>query len=402
MNPNTLGRLLNLLDYALSSLRRKALKNVFVFIVFAFVVFLFSSFQLVSRGLTETAGRILNSVPDITVQQMSAGRQVSLPVSAMDELQSLYGIKKIQPRIWGYYFDESSGANYTVIGAQDVDLLEVTAKATSIDTSQLLTSGRLPEQGERGKVVVSGKVAKLLNLQNRSHFSLFRPDLSQSSFEAVGIFSSSLDIVSGDLIYMGLEDARSLFAIDQESVTDFLITSGNPAEIETIARKIQEKLAGVRVITKNQILKTYKVVFSWRSGLGLLILMTTLFAFVILAWDKASAFSREDERETGVLKLVGWQTADIISLRFIESLILSVLAFSTGYLLSWIHVLVFDGGLYRPVMLGWSVLRPGLHFSSSFAVSDVLLLVSITAVPYLCATTLPGWRAASVRTDSVV
>jgi len=402
MNVNALGRLLNLLDYSLFSLRRKVLKNILVFVVFTFVVFLFSSFQLLSKGLTETAARLLESVPDITVQQMSAGRQVSIPIQAREELSVIYGITDIRLRIWGYYFDESSGANYTVVGGQDVNLSGILARDKSVDADDLFIEGRLPVLGERGNVLVSEKVRELLGLNGRSHFSLFRPDLKQSSFEVVGTFSSKLDVVTGDLIFMGLEDARALFDIEDHLVTDLLVTTGNPAEIDTIARKIQDLLPGVRVVTRNQILKTYKVVFGWRSGLGMLILLTALSAFIILAWDKASAFTREDERETAVLKLLGWQTSDIIVLRFIESLILSIFAFFTGYLLSWVHLLLFDGGLFRHVMLGWSVLRPGLTLTPSFAVSDFLLLLSITAIPYLCATTVPSWRAASVRTDSVV
>jgi ABC-type lipoprotein release transport system permease subunit len=396
MKTNPVGRLLNILDYALWSLRRKLLKNATVFCVFTLVVFLFSSFQLVRIALTEAAGQILSTTPDITVQQMSAGRQTSIAASAVDDLATIFGIKKINKRIWGYYFDESNGANYTVIGM--APQLDESERANWIG----LSSGRVPAVHERGAVVVSESIREHLQLGDRKHFSLFRPDLTLIPFQTVGIFNRKWDIVTGDLMLMNLEDGRDLFAIPADSVTDLLVYVGNPDELETIAGKISERLPGTRVITRNQILKTYKVVFNWRSGLGTICLLTTLIAFVILAWDKASGLSQEEIREVGILKILGWQTNDLILLRFCESISVSLLAFLTGYLLAWVHVVYFDGTLLRPIFLGWSVVRPVFHLVPPFAFSDMLLIFSISVIPYLCATAVPAWRAAVVRADSVL
>ena len=285
MKMNSLGRLLNILDYALYSLRRKLLKNISVFILFTLVVFFFGSFQLVSKALTEVAEKILVTAPDITVQQMSAGRQISIADSAKTKLAAIFGIKKIDERIWGYYFDESNGANYTVIGLH--------VMFDSPGTGWLgLSAGRLPAPNEHGTVVVSDNIRHQLQLGNRKHFSLFRPDLSQVSFETVGVFDGKWDILTSDLILMSLDDARDLFAIPEGFVTDLLVSAANPNEIETIARKISEKLPGSRVITRDQILKTYKVVFSWRSGLGTICLLTALAAFVYLPGIRHPVFPK--------------------------------------------------------------------------------------------------------------
>ncbi len=380
------GRVLNLLDYSILSLKRKIIKNLLLAVVFSLVVFLFASFQLIARALTESAELVLTTAPDITVQQMSAGRQVPLAADSAAKLGAVFGIKISKKRIWGYYFDESNGANYTVLGMEQGAFL----------------GSQLGSERQRGDVLMAENVRQLLQLGKRSYFTLFRPDLSQISFKAVTTFPKELDLLTADLICMDIEDARDLFGMEEEFITDLLVTAGNPAEIDTIAGKISELLPGTRVISRNQILKTYKVVFSWRSGLGMICLLTALFAFVILAWDKASGLSREDIREIGILKLVGWHTSDIIALRFCESLVISTLSFLTGYLLAWLHVSLFDGVLFHPILLGWSVLKPTLTLAPSFAMADLLLILSISVVPYLCATAVPGWRAAAVRADSVV
>ncbi len=396
MKTFTLGRHLNILDYSLYSLKRKLLKNVSIFCIFSLVVFLLCSFQLINRALTEVSQNLLVGSPDITVQQMSAGRQVSISTAVTNGFDQIYGIKKVRERIWGYYFDESNGANYTVIGMTDLFV------ADNNSASPELEWGRFPLPGEKGKVVISKDVSSLLQLADRNFFSLFRPDLSQLSFETIGLFTKESSMLTADTIFMTLEDARALFDIEKEFVTDLLVYVANPSEVDTIAKKLGDTFPGVRVITKNQILKTYKVVFNWRSGLGTICLLSALFTFGIMVWDKASGLSKEDIHEVGILKAVGWQTADIISLRFYESFVVSILAFSCGYLLGWIHVVFYGGALLSPVMLGFSVLRPSVELIPAWVASDMLLIAAIAIFPYLCATVVPAWKAATVQTESVL
>jgi ABC-type lipoprotein release transport system permease subunit len=66
------------------------------------------------------------------------------------------------------------------------------------------------------------------------------------------------------------------------------------------------------------------------------------------------------------------------------------------------HVVFLDGTLFRPVFLGWSVVRPVFSLVPPLAVDDLLLVFSLSVVPYLCATAVPAWRAATVRADSVI
>jgi ABC-type lipoprotein release transport system permease subunit len=390
----SLQRQLNVLDYALASLYRRRLKNTGIFIVFGTVIFLFSSFQLMTRGLTETAAEVLQDSPDITVQQMSAGRQTSLDLSVISSLQDLFGVTAIVPRIWGYYFDESNGANYTVVG---LDLQKM-----QHDVLPPLATGNLPAGGTTGDVVLSESVRASLDLETRRSFSLFRPDLSLMSFTTSGIFDSATSLVTADMMLMSLADARTLFALPESTVTDLMVSVANPREIDTIAAKISERIPGSRVLTRNQIMKTYSVVFSWRSGFGGICLLTSLVAFVILAYDKASGLSKEDLKEVGILKILGWQTSDVMAIRFWESGVVAIFALIFGYSLAWLHVVWWHGVLFQPLLLGWSVLRPEIHVVPSFAVQDLLLIFSVSVLPYLCATVVPAWRSAMVRPDTVI
>ncbi|MGW8288552.1 MAG: ABC transporter permease, partial [Desulfobulbales bacterium] len=115
MLPKGLEKQLNILDFSLTSLWRRKLKNLGIMLVFALVIFLLGSFQMLTGALTNSAHAVLENTPEITIQKMSAGRQEAIPLSYTEKLKSIYGIRAVIPRVWGYYFDESNLANFTVL-----------------------------------------------------------------------------------------------------------------------------------------------------------------------------------------------------------------------------------------------------------------------------------------------
>ena len=396
MLPLPFEKQLNLLDYALASLWRRKLKNLSVMLVFSLVIFLVASFQLVTQSLTGMAAEVLATAPEITVQRMRAGRQESMPVAYQERLGEIFGIRRIVPRIWGYHFDEGNGANYTIIGL-DPSRMPLGGK---LDLA--LSEGRLPGAGMSGEVVVGQATLAALDLAGRRAFSLFRPDLQLKSLQVVGVFAPGTGILTSDLIVMGQADAADLFGLPDGMVTDLCVYIANPAEVDTIAKKIANLLPDTRVLTRSQIQKTYQVVFGWRSGFASVCLLAALAAFAILAWDKASGLSPEERREIGILKILGWETTDILAVRFWEGAIVSLLAFVLGCTAAYLHVAFFEASLFRPVLMGWSVLRPRLALQPTVGLADILLIFSLVVGPYLGATVIPAWRCASVPPDSVI
>ena len=396
MIPKILEKQVNILDFSLTSLWRRKLKNIGIMLVFAVVIFLLASFQMLTGALSNSAEAVLANTPEITIQKMSAGRQEAIPLAYLDRLQSIYGIRAIIPRIWGYYFDESHLANYTVMA------LETEKMPSGRKLDLTLADGHFPKPADSGKAVLGRSVYKTLDLGDRRVFSLFRPDLSLKPFEMTGLFSDRTDLMTTDLIVMNLEDARELFAIPENRVTDLCVYVANPTEVDTIAKKIAALLPDTRVLTRSQIQKTYQVVFSWRSGFASICLLTALIAFAILAWDKASGLSPEEKREIGILKILGWETADILAVRFWESTLVSALAFVIGCTAAYIHVAFFDATLLKPVMVGWSVIHPQFKLLPSVTVADIVLIFSFSVMPYLGATVIPAWRCSTVPPDSVI
>lgn len=393
-----LAKQLNLLDFALSSLWRRRWKNLGVLLIFTGVIFLLASFHLVTNALTERAGAILAPTPDIVIQKMSAGRQESIPLAYQEQLRGFFGIRQVVPRIWGYYFDEVRLANFTVIGVDSGRM------PLGQHLGQTLAAGEFPAAGADGPApaAVGGLIASSLNLAPGGFFSLFRPDLTLKSFTVSGIFKGETDLLTADLIAVELAQARDLFQIPAGLVTDLCVYVHNPAEVDNLARRIAEVLPDTRVLTREQISRTYQAVFGWRSGMAAVCLLAALAAFAILAWDKASGLSPEERREVAVLKIVGWETPDLLIMRGQEALVVAGGAFLLGLSLAWVHVLYFDAALFRPVLVGWSAIYPAFALAPQIELQDLLLLFALTVPPYLAATVIPTWRSASVPAEDAL
>lgn len=384
---------LNIVDYSLSSIWRRRFKSLGVMVVFAGVIFLLASFQMTTKALTNAASQSLAFAPEITIQKMKAGRQESIPVAYQERLASIFGILAITPRVWGYYFNETKGANYTVLS------LDPLAMPLGDQLGQAIDSGRLPQEHE---AVLGQGVKATLNSVGNAVFSLYRPDLTRKALTLVGTFKAETNLLTFDTLFMNLADARDLFALSDDLATDLCVTVANPNEVETIAKKIAAILPDTRVVTRQQIQKTYQAVFGWRSGFASICLLTALTSFIIFAWDKASGLTPEEKKEISILKIIGWQTADVLVLRFWEGVIVSTVSFAVGYTLAYIHVSFFEAWLFRPVLLGWSVLHPALRLTPAVDLFEVLLVLCLTVVPYLAATVIPAWRSAIIPADSAL
>ena len=93
-----------------------------------------------------------------------------------------------------------------------------------------------------------------------------------------------------------------------------------------------------RPILKSEILRTYDSIFDWRGGMMIVMLAVAVLSFIIFAWDKATGLSAEERKEIGILKSIGWETSDVLLLKFWEGIVISLTAFLVGVILAYGHV----------------------------------------------------------------
>ena len=372
-----LNRQRALLDFALSSLRRRLGKTLGLALVYTLVVAVLASVMLFSHALRREAALVLAGTPEVLVQRLVAGRHDLIPAGYVDAIRGVRGVKSAEGRLWGYLFDPAAAANYTLMVPPDQTI-------------------------EPGSAVVGSGVADARGVAPGDLMSFRAHDGKLVQFRIQGVVDKNSALVTADLFLVSEGDYRRLFGIPEGRFTDIVVTVRNPREVRTVAEKIDAALPDTRIILRDEILRTYESVFDWREGIVLLLLSAAILAFGIFAWEKASGLSAEERREIGILKAVGWETADVIRLKAFEGMVVSLGAFLGGYLLAYLHVFHWGAALFEPVLKGWAVLYPDFRLTPFVDELQVATLFFFTVFPYTLATVVPIWRAATVDPDQVM
>lgn len=381
-------RQLKLLEYALSALWRRKGKTFAILVVYVLTVAALASVLFLTQSLRSEAELLLQDAPELVVQRLAAGRHTLIPEDYAVAIAAIPGVGKVQPRIWGYYYDALTKANYTLIG--------VRSKQGPLP----LLAGRLPTGAD--ECAVGQGVAETRDIEVGDDLILIDGDNLGVSLEVVGVFAAESRLLTNDLIVLEDEALRQFFRLPEGEATDLAVQVHNPREVNTVARKVVRLKTDARPITRSEILRTYDAVFNWRSGMLLSIFIAALSAFAILAWDKATGVSAEEKHEIGVLKAIGWDTGDVLLLKFWEGLALSLIAVLLGLLAAWVHVFWFGAPLLAMVVKGWSVLFPPFDLVPRVELQQLLALVLLTVAPYVVATVIPSWKAAITDPDTVL
>jgi ABC-type antimicrobial peptide transport system permease subunit len=369
-----------LIDFTVSSLARRKAKNLGLLAIYTLIVFLLASVMLFTHALRREAALVLAHSPEVIVQRMVAGRHDLIPASYLDKIGSLRGVQRKEGRLWGYYYDPALKANYTFM------VPPAAAEA-----------GIAP-----GRISVGPALARSrrLGINDRVWFSAYSGKLF--SFVVARILPSESELVAADLVLMSEADFRAFFDYPAGQYTDIALSVANPQELGVIAAKLASLLPDSRTILREEILRTYESIFNWREGIVLVLFAGAILAFAIFALEKASGLSADEKREIGILKAIGWETGDVIKMKFWEGALVSLTAFLLGYVAAHLHVFRFSSGLLEPVLKGWSTLYPRFQLVPVVDGFQIATLFFFTVFPYAIATVVPIWRAAITDPDSVM
>jgi len=383
-----MARKLKILEHALSSLARRKQKNLAIIAVYTLTVATLASILFLTQALRTEAANVLLDAPDLVVQRLAAGRHDLIPNQYAEKIAQLPGVGEVTPRVWGYYYDSLKKVNFTLLG--------VTGNGAGL---QLLT-GEFPQTDQQ--CALGAGIAKAYGVEIGDSLVLVDAQNKTLLYEITGLFDHQSNLLTNDLILLIEPELRRFFNLPFDKATDLAVQVYNPREVATLAKKIKFHLPDTRPIGKNEILHTYDTVFNWRSGMMLTVFASALIAFCILAWDKATGISAEEKREIGILKAIGWDTGDVLMLKFWEGLAVSLCAFLLGSIAAYLHVFFFGAGLLTPVLQGWSVLFPQLQLSPTIDLYQICVLAILTIVPYVACTLIPSWKSAVTDPDSVM
>ena len=175
---------------------------------------------------------------------------------------------------------------------------------------------------------------------------------------------------------------------------------------ETMLFKVQEIFSAESALVSADLvlmsIDDLRNLFNWRGGVIIVILFVAVISFFIFAWDRASGLGAEEKREIGILKAIGWETSDVILMKFWEGMVISFSSFLLGVLLAYAHVYFTSSLLFEPVLKGWSVIYPDFKLIPFIDAYQISTLFFLTVLPYTVSTIVPSWRAATIDPDLVM
>ncbi|MBJ6724379.1 ABC transporter permease [Geomesophilobacter sediminis] len=372
-----LDRQRHILDFTLAALLRRKGKTGALVAVYTLVVFLLASALFFGHALRREAELVLKDAPEITVQRSLTGRYAPIPKEYAGAIGEIRGVSSARPRLWGYYYDANSRANYTLVVPAE-------------------------NQPDPGTIVIGSGIATLRDANPGDQIGFTGYDGAAQSYRVARVLPEGAGLVSADLILISERDYRALSGIPDGEATDLVLTVHNAKEFATVAEKIRQRFPDTRPIVRDEILRTYDALFNWRGGVVAVLSGMAGLAFVIFAWDKATGLSAEERKEIGVLKAVGWETSDILAMKFWEGIAVSFTAFLLGVTLGYLHVFWGGSFLFAPVLKGWSTLYPNFRLIPAVDFGELGAILFLVVVPYSVSTIVPSWRAATIDPDAVL
>jgi ABC-type lipoprotein release transport system permease subunit len=379
---------IKILEHALSSIVRRRFKNLAIIVAFSFTVSALATILFFTDSLKKEAENILTSAPDLIVQRTKGGRHDLIPVEYAEKIKKIPGVGEVTPRYWGYYYDAFVKANYTLTGLM--------SKESTLD----FVHGRLP--GASGEAAIGAGVADIRNSEVDGELILINSRNMGVLYEVVGVFSTDSVLLTNDLVVLSNDDIIDFFDLPAGQATDIAVMVYNSSEVQTVASKVKRLFPDTRPITKSELVRTYDMVFNWRSGMMIAVFSGAVIAFCIMAWDKATGISAEEKQEIGILKAIGWDTSDVLALKFWEGVIIALTSFFLGVIAGFVHVFFFDSSILAPIIKGWSVLFPDFRLTPHVNLYQLFVMGFLIITPYVVSTIIPAWKTAITDPDTVM
>ncbi len=394
----------NLADYALGNVLKYRTRSLALVLALIISTTLLCSVEFIREGVVLDVENSLEEGPDIILQKIIGGRQVPIPISWIENASETTGVRLATPRVWGYS-DVGGGALLTIMGVNATEY----GNATGSTGTNIIGDGRFLNCSDYHKMIIGQGIVDLMatsaipqQVQIGTKLSLITYDGNLIEFEVVGIFDSASKIYSYDMILTDSQSAREVLGFENSTCTDIAVWTDYGSDLNSVAFRLDTRFPDGRILSRDAISDSMLKAYTGRAGFTALLWVIVLMGVFILAFAASSAGSEEARREVGLLKALGFDTIDVLEIRMLESMTLSLLGVSLGISFAIIYDFVFGAPLVAGFILGWSlVLLPG-GIPLAISLQVLFTVYAVGVVPILVATVVPAWRNAITEPDIVL
>ncbi|MCW4054336.1 MAG: ABC transporter permease [Candidatus Bathyarchaeota archaeon] len=383
----------NFFEYAIRSLFTYKTRTIAIVVSLTIAIMILGSTIFVSDGLLREAQLSVETAPDITVQNMEAGRVVPVPNAYAEYLARFLDVRRIVPRVWGYVYLQDG--IYTLMG------IDPSTTPIAEELGFTLESGRFFSGDEKNVAVIGSQASDTLGIKLNDQVNIAEVHAFYS-FTVIGIFDSDVSLFASDLILVDIETSRDFLDMPTDSVSDLCIYLDDETKIPATATIISQVYPDLRVVTRESMKDAFASTYGLRSGYVSALWYILLISVILVAWNQASSASVESQREVGILKSLGFSTSNILEIRFLETLLLGCISASIGIVLAIFYDLYLGAPIIRNFMLGWSAIYPNFPVPILISFRSLLTLYAAAIIPLLVGTLIPAWKSAITEADVVM
>ncbi len=350
----------------------------------------------VSEGLRDEAADAARLGADLVVTGSRYGRPAPIPVGAAESVRRLPGVAAVRLRIVGP----------VDLGAAHEHAVLVGVEPGAIPPDVRCVEGRLFRAGGGNELVVGSRLARRLALAPGARIPPFYVNREgERVSEVVGVFRSDLPMWEANVVLASLETAQAVF--DERGTATQLLVTCDPGyadavrtaihSLPTLSDRPGDAPLAPRVLARADAEALLARRASFGEGVFALHFVLLFAAAVPLLVVATGAGLRERRRETGILKMLGWGTDEVILRAFVESVVLAAIGGALAILLA---ALWLGPGGARGIA---AVLLPGADADPGFGVpwrltpGPVLAASALALVLILVGTIPANWRAATAE-----
>lgn len=354
------------LNFAVLMLNKDKSNHIFSAVLFMFIVFILSAVLFISNSIQNDMLLTLDSQAQIIVKNQKAGKHTQITDEYLDEIIQINGIENIEGKIEGYYYFAQDDRYFHIFGNDDTPFDKVTI-------------------GEGVKDILD-------KFYYKEYFNFITDDKILKVFIDKTI-PKEANIISNDIMILNTQKASMVLGLDENEYSYLQITIPKDSEIDFIANKIKFIYPHLKIETKEQLQSNIKHLFYYKGGLFMILYIVVLLSFFILLKNQIDNTIGTSRKDIAILRAIGYSINNIILLKFIQNIIISLGSYTIGVVGAYIYVFKLDAPLLKYLFLG-SEISNNISFTPTINFEILFLIFIFTIIPFLSAVILPSWKIA--------
>jgi hypothetical protein len=360
--------------WAARDIQRRPGRSLLLFTCLTSLVFLTATALLFSQALDATWTHLMDQAPELVIRRIDAGGWAPMPADAAVALaKKVPGALTPTPRLWG------------VVAGPEGPVTVVAA--AGIISENVLRGLKVPSAGQ---AVVGQGVARVLS-GNRLHLGSRNP----ITVEVIDTFPADTGLATHDLVWTSPGDARQLLGLAPGQASDLAVHLFRQEEEQAILADLAAAFPwSVRITGRSSSALRHHTRAVRTGGIAMVAGIPALLALLLIITGTVVDATGQ-RAHWGLLKAMGWTTADIVRLQVTQATIVGAPAVVLGLASAYIAV------FYPPVagvtafwITGGQHL-PELTLAGSGAIIIMLEITAMVGLPFLAAVFLTSLRGAA-------